>query len=57
MEEIVQKAISLGLQEIAITDHLEYDIEGMTDRWVLKVDKYVERVLELKEKFRKDILR
>lgn len=26
--EIIQKAISLGLQEIAITDHLEYDIEG-----------------------------
>ncbi|AVQ28892.1 PHP domain-containing protein [Fusobacterium ulcerans] len=55
MEEIIQKAISLGLQEIALTDHLEYDIEGMTDRWVLKVDKYVKRVLELKEKYKKEI--
>ena len=55
IEEIIQRAVYLGLQEIALTDHLEYDIEGMTDRWVLKIDNYIKRVLELKEKYKKEI--
>lgn len=55
MKEIVEKAISLNLEEIALTDHLEYDIEGMTEKWVLNLDKYVKRVLELQEIYKKDI--
>ena len=35
IEEIVKEGIRLGLEEIALTDHLEYDIEGMTDNWIL----------------------
>lgn len=49
LTEIFEKAIALGLEEIAITDHLEYDIEGMTDNWILDMDRYVKTILEYKE--------
>lgn len=55
IEEIVKEGIRLGLEEIALTDHLEYDIEGMTDNWILDVDRYTKRVFELREKYKKDI--
>lgn len=55
IEEIVKEGIRLGLEEIALTDHLEYDIEGMTDNWILDVDRYAKRVFELREKYKKDI--
>ena len=44
IEEIVKEGIRLGLEEIALTDHLEYD-KGMTDNWILDVDRYAKRVL------------
>ena len=50
--EIFEKAISLGLEEIAITDHLEYDIEGMTDNWILDLDRYTKTILDYKEKYK-----
>lgn len=52
MKEIFDKAISLNLEEVAITDHLEYDIEGMTEKWVLNLEKYVKKVLEYKEMYK-----
>lgn len=55
IEEIAKEAVKHGLKEIAITDHLEYDIEGMTDVWVLKTDKYAQRVAMLKDKYKKDL--
>ena len=50
--EIFEKAISLGLEEIAITDHLEYDIEGMADKWILNLDKYTSKILEYQDKYK-----
>ena len=52
MRDIFEKAISLGLDEIAITDHLEYDIEGMTEKWILNLDKYTKTVLEYQDEYR-----
>lgn len=52
LTEIFEKAITLGLEEIAITDHLEYDIEGMTDNWILDLDRYVKTILEYQEKYK-----
>lgn len=52
MREIFEKAIALGLEEIAITDHLEYDIEGMTDNWILDLDRYTKKVLEFKDEYK-----
>lgn len=52
LEEIFKKAISLGLEEIAITDHLEYDIEGLTEKWILDLEKYSKTILEYKEKYK-----
>lgn len=53
--QLVEHGISLGLKEIAITDHFEYDIEGMTDDFILNIPEYVRKVLELKSKYRNQI--
>ena len=55
LDKIVKKALELGMEDIAITDHLEYDIIGMTDRWKLKLDKYAKTILEYKEKYKDKI--
>lgn len=52
LREIFEKAISLGLEDIAITDHLEYDIEGMTDNWILDLDKYVQTILNYQREYK-----
>ena len=55
IEQLIEWAVSLGLKEIAITDHFEYDIEGMTDEFVLKLPQYVEKVLELQSRYKSKI--
>jgi len=55
IEQLVEWGISLGLKEMAITDHFEYDIVGMTDEFVLDLPKYVDKVLELKYKYKSKI--
>lgn len=52
LREIFERAIELGLKEIAITDHLEYDIEGMTENWILDLDRYSKTILEFKDRYR-----
>lgn len=52
LNEIFERAIFLGLEEIAITDHLEYDIEGMTEKWILNLDRYTKEIIEFKKKYR-----
>ena len=52
IEEIVKEGIRLGLEEIALTYHVDYDIEGMNDYWFFYVDIYAKRVFELLEKYK-----
>ena len=55
IDELILKAISMGLKEIAITDHLEYDMEGITGKWILDLESYTQKIGIMKEKYRKDI--
>lgn len=55
LDKIFKRAIDLGMKDIAITDHLEYDIVGMTDRWKLDLDRYTKTILEYKEKYKDQI--
>ena len=52
IDELVLKAIDLGLKEIAVTDHLEYDMEGVTGKWILNLDRYVEKLQYIREKYK-----
>ncbi len=40
LDEILKKAISLGLKEIAITDHLEKDMIDIGPEWDIDLDEY-----------------
>lgn len=55
IDKIIQKSIELGMEDIAITDHLEYDIVGMTDKWNLNLDEYTKIILEYKDKYKEKI--
>ena len=55
IDELISKAISMGLEEIAITDHLEYDMEGIPGKWILDLESYTQKIGIMKEKYRKDI--
>lgn len=57
LEEIVKKSIELGLNEIAITDHLEYDLLYIDwDKWTLDLDAYKIKVLSLQKKYKNNII-
>lgn len=49
LKELFERAIALNLKEIAITDHLEYDIEGITENWILNLENYTKTILNFKE--------
>lgn len=55
LENIVVTSLSLGLKEIAITDHYDYDVVGMDESFMVKFDEYVPKILELKDRYRKEI--
>lgn len=55
LDELIKKTISLGLIEIAITDHFEYGMEGLSEAWKIDLKKYTDKILELKEKYKKVI--
>lgn len=49
-EEFIQKAVSKGLEEICITDHMPLSISDAPDRIpVGRVGEYAERVSQLAE--------
>lgn len=50
MEEQVEQAIRLGMEHICITDHMDMDYPG--GEFQLDTDRYVSRVLELKETYK-----
>lgn len=55
IDKIINKCISLGMKDMAITDHLEYDIDGMTPNWEINLDEYTKTILAYKEKY-KDLI-
>ena len=55
LDKIIQKGISLGMKDMAITDHLEYDIIGMTDKWKINLEEYTNTILKYQEKYKNDI--
>ncbi|MDP0506880.1 MAG: histidinol-phosphatase HisJ family protein [Fusobacterium sp. JB019] len=57
IESMIKRAIELGLSEIAITDHLEYDLLYIDwDKWTINLDAYKETVLSLQKKYKNKII-
>lgn len=55
MEDMIKRAVELGLNEIAFTDHVDYDYPDEKIPFIIDYDKYLEDFTLLKEKYRKDI--
>ena len=50
MENIIKRAINLGVKHLTFTDHLEYE----DNKFTLDLNKYVESIYKYKEKYKKD---
>lgn len=55
IEDIIKKAIELNLQEIAITDHIDYDYKNIRTDFSIDLNKYF-KTLKYYKKFYKDSL-
>lgn len=45
----IEQAIKLGMEEICITDHLDYDVAGGKDDYPLDLDAYIPYMEEMKQ--------
>jgi histidinol-phosphatase (PHP family) len=53
MNQACEKAVSVGLDEIAITDHMDIDLPDNKDAFqIADMDKYIESIRTVKEKFK-----
>ena len=52
MEDLILKAIELGLDEICITEHSDY---GTMGDYVVDYEKYYQRYLQLKEVYKNQL--
>lgn len=52
VEEMLEKAMSLGISEVCITDHTDYDYPEEPDLFLFDVDDYFARLGRLKECYR-----
>lgn len=52
LENIAERAIELGMDEITITDHLDLDYADGIKIFELDVPKYIETLKKLKETYR-----
>lgn len=50
-ESMAEKAISLGLSGVCITDHLDYDYPDEPETFLLDVENYVPEILNLQKKY------
>lgn len=50
IDEVCRQAIKMGFKEIAITDHLDYDVPGKED-FLLDYESYTKEIEEAKEKY------
>lgn len=56
MEQMIEKAISLGLKRICFTDHMDYDYPPVGKySFIFDPDAYVRKIEELKSRYAKDI--
>ena len=55
LDAIVEKSIELGLEEIAITDHHDLGSPQEPLGFILDIEKYFQKIKEIKEKYRKKI--
>ena len=59
MEEMIQKAISLGLKNICFTEHMDLnfpvDDQNPAGKWEVNVDSYLFDLLKLRNKYIKEI--
>ncbi|NME36619.1 MULTISPECIES: histidinol-phosphatase HisJ family protein [Fusobacterium] len=53
--KIIEKSTELGLEEIAITDHLEHGMEDLSSAWNINLDEYAKEILKLKEIYKDKI--
>lgn len=51
MEDVIRRAISIGVRHLTFTDHLEYN----TDKFSVDCEKYYETIYNYKEKYKKEI--
>ena len=51
MEDVIKRAIDIGVDYLTFTDHLEYN----TDHFSLDIHQYISKIAEYKEKYKKDI--
>lgn len=51
MEDVIKRAIQIGVKHITFTDHLEYN----TDRFSLNCKEYCDTIYRYKEKYKNDI--
>lgn len=56
IEDIIKKSIEIGLKEIAITDHLEVDVLGLTPEWEINLEKRRKHMLDLISKYKDKII-
>lgn len=56
MEQMIERAIQLGLKKICFTDHMDYDILNESDTsFVFDPEEYVKKLHQLKEHYHRQI--
>ncbi len=55
LENIIERAIELGLDEIVVTDHMDYADREEDDYFVFNIDEYLKTLKALKEKYKDKI--
>jgi histidinol-phosphatase (PHP family) len=56
MEQMIERALQLGLKRLCFTDHMDYDYPNVSDlSFVFDPDAYVTKLSELKEHYREQI--
>ncbi len=56
MEQMIEKAIRLGLKKLCFTDHMDYDYPQVSDySFVFDIEEHQRKLLELKEIYRSKI--
>lgn len=56
IEDMIETAISLGLKEIAITDHLDYQYPDPEFPFLLDYDAYSQKIAQMQEKYSEKII-
>jgi histidinol-phosphatase (PHP family) len=54
MEQMIEQAITLGLQKICFTDHMDYDYPAMQGGrdFVFDMEEYTKKIAEMKKRYR-----